>query len=332
MMVSTKWRKIDLSKAAPLIYLRYFKKRITTPSLNVREHFYINEKFASGEVFFEKIQEGFWMIAIEIKAKENTHYFFSTKDKIDFYSVNFFSGSLNIGYQDQKDIYWAKNYVLHLDGKITHDIYVKANTVLKYNRLIFTQTFLNVLIGNDQHISLVTHECSGDVINRAAAKSELFLQNRLFNVLRNERNDNHYRASLFSIVYGLATSFIKNSSPQKKIADESSAKKNNPTMFKAAMILEAHLSDGFPGISKIASDCNISMSKLKRDFKKTFGITPLYYFRNLQIAYSMDSFKVPDKTVKEVAFDFGFKKSSSFSNWYKKLNGMASPKFYERGN
>lgn len=90
-------------------------------------------------------------------------------------------------------------------------------------------------------------------------------------------------------------------------------------MLKASKILEYHAPYKFPGISSLATSCNISVSKLKRDFKKVHRITPLEYFRNLQINYVSGMLSGKEKTVKQLAMELGFKKSSTFSAWYKKI-------------
>ncbi|MDR3697772.1 helix-turn-helix domain-containing protein [Mucilaginibacter sp.] len=89
-------------------------------------------------------------------------------------------------------------------------------------------------------------------------------------------------------------------------------------MLKAAKILEQKFQDRFPGIKGLAFSCNVSVSKLKRDFKEVHGITPLEYFRTLQVRYALDIVKKKEKTLKEIATELGFRKSSSFLEWYKK--------------
>jgi methylphosphotriester-DNA--protein-cysteine methyltransferase len=90
------------------------------------------------------------------------------------------------------------------------------------------------------------------------------------------------------------------------------------TMLKAAKILEQGFSHKFPGIKGLASSCNVSVSKLKRDFKEIHGITPMEYFRNLQVNYVLGMVDSGEKTLKEIAMELGFKKSSTFLAWYRK--------------
>jgi len=320
--LGTRWKRVKLNYVTPLIYLRYYQKNSTISGLITNGHFYLNETFATCEVFFEKVQEGFWMIAMEMKVKENIHYYLTPRNKADLSSVNFISGSEEIGYQIDKDIYWATNQVLFLNSG-TQEIYVKKGTLIKCSRLIYSDTFLNSLAGKDIVFppSVKGHSDKG-IKNRGMVNAELFLQDRSFSILRYERNEYHYRASLFSAAYGLTTFFLNLSTIKKDIVTETAdlKKKNNYAMLKAVKILEAHFSDRFPGIRQLALDCNISVSKLKRDFKETYGNTPLNYFRNLQITYSMISLKQRRKTIKELAAGLGFRKSSTFSTWHKKIN------------
>jgi AraC-like DNA-binding protein len=89
-------------------------------------------------------------------------------------------------------------------------------------------------------------------------------------------------------------------------------------MLKAAKILEQKFQDRFPGIKELAFSCNVSVSKLKRDFKEAHGVTPLEYFRTLQVRYALGMIESREKTLKEIATELGFRKSSSFLEWYKK--------------
>lgn len=89
-------------------------------------------------------------------------------------------------------------------------------------------------------------------------------------------------------------------------------------MMKAAKILEQRFQNRFPGIKELAKNCNVSVSKLKRDFKQAHGVTPLEYFRTLQIRYFLDMIDNKGKTLKEITLELGFGKSSTLLKWYKK--------------
>ncbi|WP_157544006.1 helix-turn-helix domain-containing protein [Mucilaginibacter paludis] len=77
----------------------------------------------------------------------------------------------------------------------------------------------------------------------------------------------------------------------------------------------------FPGVNALATSVQVSPSKLKRDFKKEHGLTPLEYFRTRQIIYITGMLNGRQKTIKELAMMLGFKKISAFSVWYRKISG-----------
>jgi len=90
-------------------------------------------------------------------------------------------------------------------------------------------------------------------------------------------------------------------------------------MVKAASLIEQQLSDKFPGISVLAKHCSMSPTKFKQEFKRVHGLTPLEYFRTLQIIRISNLSNNREKTVKELAVDMGLKKHSDFSKWYQKV-------------
>lgn len=94
-------------------------------------------------------------------------------------------------------------------------------------------------------------------------------------------------------------------------------------MLKAAKILEQQVPHKFPGVQAIAAHCQISPTKLKRDFKEVHGVTLLEYYRSQQMIYVIDLLNGREKTVKELAVMLGFKKVSAFSIWYRKISGTS---------
>lgn len=90
-------------------------------------------------------------------------------------------------------------------------------------------------------------------------------------------------------------------------------------MLKAASLLEQELSNKFPGIDWLAKNCHMSPTKFKKEFKQIHGLTPLEYFRTLQIISLSGLLKGREKTVKELADEMGLKKHNDFSMWQRKV-------------
>ena len=86
-------------------------------------------------------------------------------------------------------------------------------------------------------------------------------------------------------------------------------------------MLERQEGHKFPGLKVLAEHCNISVSTLKRDFKKIYGIPPLQYFRSQQVIFIKGIMNGTERTLKELTAAFGFKRTSTFTAWHKKLMG-----------
>ena len=77
--------------------------------------------------------------------------------------------------------------------------------------------------------------------------------------------------------------------------------------------------------SDLASLCQISLRTLERHFQKNYGVTVSKWMRELRLGKAYESLK-EGKSVKEVAFDHGYKQVSHFSREFKNHFGI-SPSF-----
>jgi transcriptional regulator GlxA family with amidase domain len=68
--------------------------------------------------------------------------------------------------------------------------------------------------------------------------------------------------------------------------------------------------------------CQISLRTLERHFQKHYNVTVGQWLRELRLREAYDSLK-EGKSVKEVAFDFGYKQVSHFSREFKAHFGIA---------
>jgi len=74
----------------------------------------------------------------------------------------------------------------------------------------------------------------------------------------------------------------------------------------------------FPGLAALAHEHYISVSKLKRDFKKKYNVTIGEYFRFLQMQYAEQYLKDKHFNKKQIADLLGFSNHSNFSASYQK--------------
>lgn len=212
---SIRWQNIKLNRTTPFVYPRYFGQHPSFVPLVSGHHFYIDDKESSGEVFYEKVTNGFWLLALEMQAKGNNRYILKEKDALlDYFSINIFYSSGKIGYRDLQETHWSNDHVIFLRPLTTIEILLEKGTVLRCCRLIFTGNYLADLINlecimpNRQYQANNADIFSHILSYRSAVRAEIFLQDRLYDVLRFKRKSFHYQPSLFSVLFELTAFFL----------------------------------------------------------------------------------------------------------------------------
>lgn len=210
-----RWENIRLGRIAPSVYPRYYRRREGFAQMVPGHHFFIDEKHSWCEVFYERINWGFWLVAMEIHVKGNNHYTLEAKKQsVEFFSINFFSGAGKIGYVDNQALHWAENQMVFSGPGTVTEIYAEKGRVLKCCRLIFTSRYLaeladaNDTIAEDWKSAVAEGRLESLPLFRIPTRAEIFLQERLFNILRHERKKHHYKSSIFSILFELTAFFL----------------------------------------------------------------------------------------------------------------------------
>lgn len=90
----------------------------------------------------------------------------------------------------------------------------------------------------------------------------------------------------------------------------------NHKMQQVAQYLETQLLSGFPSIDYLADLHFISVSKLMRDFKNTFNISPFMYYRKLQMEFASQYIQETGCTKKQIALMLGFSNPGNFTCCY----------------
>ncbi len=207
-----KWQDIKLNRTTPTVYPRYFERHPGIIPLISGHHFYIDNRDSTGEIFYEKVANGFWLLALEMRAKSNNHYIIEAKSALaNYFSINIFYSSGRIGYYDLHEIHWASDHVIFLHPVTTSEFFLEKGTVLRCCRLIFADNYLAELVnleGNFLNIQDAANKSRHILTYRSAVRAEIFLQDRLYDVLRFKRRSPHYQPSLFSIVFELTAFFL----------------------------------------------------------------------------------------------------------------------------
>jgi AraC-like DNA-binding protein len=93
----------------------------------------------------------------------------------------------------------------------------------------------------------------------------------------------------------------------------------NPQIKKVADYLETILLTGFPGLALIAEIHYMSVSKLKRDFKLAYGMSPFLYYRKLQMDIAEQFIRKKEYRIGELAIMFNFSNPYNFTACYRRF-------------
>lgn len=86
----------------------------------------------------------------------------------------------------------------------------------------------------------------------------------------------------------------------------------SPVTYSIRQIIEAHLYTNI-SVDQLATLCSMSVSTFKREFNKTFNISPAVYLKNKKLEKSKELLNISEKRINEIAFECGFNDLSHFS-------------------
>lgn len=109
--------------------------------------------------------------------------------------------------------------------------------------------------------------------------------------------------------------------PQPHTEAEWFTKINNKLVKRAILIMEQFI-DVRTSIHNITTQLNVSVSTLERAFDKTIGLSPANFQRILRVSHGHWEIKHTDKSVTNIALDFGFSDASHFIHIYRKYYGI----------
>jgi AraC-like DNA-binding protein len=111
-------------------------------------------------------------------------------------------------------------------------------------------------------------------------------------------------------------------------------KEDNPEVIRrvarvASWIEENYLS--LVSLGQLAQTANCSVCQLIRDFKKSYGTTPVCYVLHLRIEHAILLLRSTTLTITEIAFSCCFSDSNYFSRVFKQHTGLTPSQFRGRG-
>lgn len=80
-------------------------------------------------------------------------------------------------------------------------------------------------------------------------------------------------------------------------------------------------------VEELAFICNMSLSKFKREFKKTFEDTPAHYIKHRRLMEARKKLLTTDDSITEIAYSLGFIDVSTFSASFQEKYTISPSKF-----
>lgn len=318
-----KFHEVILKRIEPMQYVKQLNIH-RSDDLYEKGSYYDNQYHRS-QVFYEKIETDFWLFVHESAEKVDTCYVMPTKtSKTRYFSINYYQSKAPFSYQISGNVISVNDVIIFSSPESTYKIFVKRGATVKCHRLIFSEKYIRQFLditssniaSNDVNIIIGTGR---GAFARPIHDIEKILIDKLYFQLKHNRGSFNYGLSITANAFNITDSFFRISAkqiPGYRVGQD------HDLMNRILQYLEENVRSKFPGIDSLASDFYVSPTKLKDDFKKTFDTTPLIYFRKLQMSYAQERMLINNTTVKELAFELGFKKVSTFSLWFKRYIGM----------
>ncbi len=296
-----------------------------------KEVMYSTTPFTQGQLRYQEIEEGLWLIVSELEFKVNVH----TKAVYDDYGSDYYFLAFSIyenpdspqmdmliNKQEVKNHTWAMYKpgipidAFHIKG--TKGLFfnfsfnrkwIEANFLDKDRSLNFSiQKILDAEMGYLAWEGLMSDAQPHALDIWKSLKGET---KQAFSKLKVKIQTLEILTIFFSKVYQ------EGFNPNKKY---NNSHISEDPIVKIEKYLVQNLTNDFPGINFLAEKVNVSPSKLKVNFKKAFATSIYQYFRTKQMELAMDMLKEDHVQIKNISVFFGYENPSKFSLAFKKVH------------
>ena len=100
----------------------------------------------------------------------------------------------------------------------------------------------------------------------------------------------------------------------------------SPTTYSFTQIVDAHIFSGL-SLEDLAQLTNLSLSSLKREFRRVYNDSPANYIRNKRLEKAAELLVISSERITDIAYDTGFNDLAHFSKCFQEKFG-ASPSVY----
>lgn len=297
-----------------------------------RKFFAINNMFLKGAGHYQKLEEGLWLILADFEVKKNLSFKLHYEPGIEaiYHSLSLY---LN---KDSRCVKFPKvNYDVESQDRSLFLVKAGAqalNSHFKGQKSIFINIYFTNewLYQNIAKLGVMQNPILADFFNSSSeylfvsnfleSKKEVYL--KLVNsILDKDESGVSDLLLLKSRLLELLSSFINElNQGSLKSATITLPERDRRRVVKAEYLLNEAIFKQFPSISQLASQVGTSETKLKADFKSTYGCTLYHYFVRKQMAYAKQMIQSQQLPIKEVASKLGYAHPGKFSEAFKKGN------------
>lgn len=319
----------------PQAILDSLVKLVVTHHETLQKYIYLNNAFCKGVMRYREMEDGFWLLATNIRIKENiiAKAVYDKNQLRNYYFLSFSVFEYKYSFKNSNDITLLST---------CWTFYKPGTEVATYFYKGTTGTFFNLAISKewaDKNISTKNFpqkKAVEDFFNKKKgfytwldiAPKAHGLAKKISKILETESEGSFKTVDLKKQCMKLIAIFFDNSFEDNRILNNVSL--NNLDYFNVAraekMILH-HLHLPFIGIESIAKDVNTSPTKLKSDFKTVFGFSMLQYHKEKNVLLAMQLIQNSNIPIQDITAVTGHECGSKFATNFKKRFGKLPSAF-----
>lgn len=301
-----------------------------------------NTPFLTAAIYYQKVEEGLWLLYATAEHKANIAYDLVYDNYIpnDYYtlSVNLTSSEVVIRKQVplQKINLQKCTWTFFKPNQPIPGVHIKGSSS-RYITFYFNQQWLNNNLLNNKEFK------KGNLHKFIQSGDNVIIQPVLNTVFKHEFEDfekimtvNRDKEAIdllqIKIIgFRLMSALFRMHAPvQFEKATQFPETQERIIMHKVEKLMTENLEGKFPTISKLATQFKISESKLKKDFKLTFGQSVYQYYQQKQMELAKELLVKNNYIIKEVAHKLGYENAGKFTAAFKKHQGVL-PSHYIKG-
>ncbi|SOE21696.1 AraC-type DNA-binding protein [Spirosomataceae bacterium TFI 002] len=289
--------------------------------------------FVNGHVYYQKLEEGFYVMHTDFEYKANMLFnlLYDKKIPTDYYflSYNYSENDyLQTGTLINNIKFSSRSWTLFKPGVNEIACYFKG-TIERNVTLYFSEDWLNKNLKIDRQFVGSSFASFFESKEKYIYWPDISKLNDIemanFVKIFKERDENGIIDILRMKIRALEMiSVFINKYEEEHIGSlyVEIPNKDRIRLLKVEKFLCENLYGGFEGIEAIAEKFKVSPTKLKMDFKIYYGKTIYRYFQERQMVLAKGLLNTQDVRVKEVANKLGYENQGKFSNAYKKQFGV----------